>query len=63
MPGVTITSAGAYSYTTPATPGNYYFCVKVCDSTSPTPICTVKVYLVQVTGAGCAVGAAIPGVN
>jgi hypothetical protein len=63
MPGVTITPAGAYSYTTPATPGNYYFCVKVCDSTSPTPICTVKVYLVQVSGAGCAVGAAIPGVN
>jgi hypothetical protein len=63
MPGVTITSTGSYSYTTPATPGNYYFCVKVCDSTSPTPICTVKVYLVQVSGAGCAVGAAIPGVN
>jgi trimeric autotransporter adhesin len=63
MPGVTISPTGAYSYTTPATPGNYYFCVKVCDSTSPTPICTVKVYLVQVSGAGCAVGSAIPGVN
>lgn len=63
MPGVTITPTGAYSYTTPATPGNYYFCVKVCDSTSPTPICSVKVYLVQVTGAGCTIGSAIPGVN
>jgi hypothetical protein len=63
MPGVTITPTGAYNYTAPATPGNYFFCVKVCDSTSPTPICSVKVYLVQVTGAGCSIGSAVPGVN
>jgi trimeric autotransporter adhesin len=50
--GVTVSSTGAYNYTMPLTPGNYYFCVKVCDATSPTPICAVKVYPVTVTAAG-----------
>jgi hypothetical protein len=60
LTGVTVNANGTYNYTAPATPGNYYFCVKVCDSTSPTPICSVKVYTVSVTGASCAVGAAVP---
>jgi hypothetical protein len=63
MPGVTISSSGTYGYTTPATPSNYYFCVKVCDSTSPTPICAVKVYTVQVSGTNCVIGSAVPGIK
>jgi hypothetical protein len=60
---LTISSAGAYSYTTPTMAGTYYFCVKVCDSSSPTAQCQIASYKVIVTGAGCAVGSAIPGVN
>lgn len=45
-----IQSNGAYSYTTPSTPGTYYFCIKVCDSSSPS-ICKVAVYTVNVTAA------------
>jgi hypothetical protein len=57
-------NTGAYSYTAPAAAGNYYFCVKVCDSTSPTPNCNVSVYKLSVASSGpCAVGSAIPGVN
>jgi hypothetical protein len=60
---LTVSATGAYSYTTPTTPGTYYFCVKVCDSSSPTAQCQIASYKVIVTGAGCAVGSAIPGVN
>jgi hypothetical protein len=56
-------TTGAYSYTTPTIAGTYYFCVKVCDSSSPTAQCRMAIYKVIVTGAGCAVGSAIPGVN
>ncbi len=59
---LSITSGGAYTYTAPTAPGNYYFCVKVCDSSNPA-VCSVQVYKVSVTGAGCTVGSAIPGVN
>jgi large repetitive protein len=54
-----VNSNGTYSYTAPATAGTYYFCVKVCDSTSPTPVCSIATYKVVVT-ATCAVGSAIP---
>ncbi|MCA0234719.1 MAG: hypothetical protein LCH91_29985 [Bacteroidetes bacterium] len=50
---LTISSTtGAYSYTAPATPGTYYFCVKVCDSTTPIAFCTTVTYTVVVTSAG-----------
>ena len=54
-----VNSNGTYSYTAPATAGTYYFCVKVCDSTLPTPVCSIATYKVVVT-ATCAVGSAIP---
>jgi hypothetical protein len=44
-----VNAAGTYSYTAPTTPGNYYFCVKVCDSSTPA-ICNVAVYKVNVPG-------------
>jgi trimeric autotransporter adhesin len=60
LTGVTVLPTGAYSYTAPATPGNYYFCVKVCDSLG---VCSVKVYQVAVAAAACSIGSAVPGVN
>jgi hypothetical protein len=54
---------GGYSYTTPTTPGTYYFCVKVCDSASPTPECKMAIYKVTVTGTACNAGTVAPGVN
>lgn len=36
---------GSYSYTAPATPGVYYFCIKVCDAT---PTCVTKTYTLTV---------------
>jgi uncharacterized repeat protein (TIGR03803 family) len=44
---------GAYTYTSPATAGTYYFCVKVCDSSVPTVKCNVAVYTV-VAASACA---------
>jgi alpha-tubulin suppressor-like RCC1 family protein len=55
-------STGAYSYTTPTLAGTYYFCVKVCDSSSPTPVCAFATYKVTVTAA-CNAGTVAPGVN
>ncbi|AUD06242.1 Ig-like domain-containing protein [Spirosoma pollinicola] len=46
---------GSYSYIAPATPGVYYFCIKVCDSSTPTPSCVTKTYTLTVT-APAAVG-------
>jgi hypothetical protein len=60
---LTISSTGAYSYTTPTTPGTYYFCVKVCDSATPTPSCAFATYKVVVTPPACAAGTVAPGVN
>ena len=54
---------GAYSYTRPSAAGTYYFCVKVCDSSSPTPFCSVAVYKVVVTAPPCNAGTTPPGVN
>jgi hypothetical protein len=54
---------GAYSYTRPSAVGTYYFCVKVCDSSSPTPFCSVAVYKVIVTAPPCNAGTTPPGVN
>ncbi len=57
---LTINSAtGTYSYTTPSTAGTYYFCVKVCDTATPTPTCSMATYKVTV-GSNCATGSAIP---
>lgn len=49
-------STGAYTYTAPATPGVYYFCVKVCDSSNPAR-CKVAAYTVTVT---CRAGTTAP---
>ncbi len=54
---------GAYSYTRPNAVGTYYFCVKVCDSSSPTPFCSIAVYKVVVTAPPCNAGTNPPGVN
>ncbi len=48
-------STGAYSYVAPATPGVYYFCIKVCDS-SPTPVCVTRTYTLTVSPASSASG-------
>ena len=50
---VTNSTTGAYTYTAPTASGTYFFCIKVCDSTSPTPNCVVKTYTVVVP---CAAG-------
>jgi hypothetical protein len=54
---------GSYSYTTPATVGTYYFCVKVCDSTTPTADCKVAIYQVIVMPPPCNVGPTAPKIN
>jgi uncharacterized repeat protein (TIGR03803 family) len=40
------TGTGAYTYTSPAVAGTYYFCVKVCDSSTPSVKCNVSAYTV-----------------
>lgn len=54
---VTNSTTGAYTYTAPTVAGTYFFCIKVCDSTSPTPSCVVKTYTVVVP---CAAGSNPP---
>jgi large repetitive protein len=54
-----VTSTGAYTYTAPATPGTYFFCIKVCDSSTPTPVCSIATYKVTVA-TSCLVGSSIP---
>lgn len=39
-------TTGGYTYTSPATAGTYYFCVKVCDSSTPSVKCNVATYTV-----------------
>ena len=58
-----INAGGSYTYTTPATVGTYYFCVKVCDSTSPTPDCKVAIYKIIVLPPPCNVGTMAPKIN
>jgi large repetitive protein len=46
--GVTVNlNTGAYSYPAPATPGAYYFCIKICDNGAPQQ-CVTKTYTVNV---------------
>jgi large repetitive protein len=42
---------GAYTYTAPATAGTYYYCIKVCDSDTPTANCVTSTYTINVTAA------------
>ncbi|WP_185155618.1 DUF11 domain-containing protein [Rudanella paleaurantiibacter] len=42
-------NTGSYSYVAPTTPGVYYFCIKVCDNSSPTPQCQTKTYTLVVS--------------
>lgn len=60
---VTNTATGAYSYTAPATAGTYYYCIKVCDSATPTASCVTKTYTLSVASPSCAVGTVIPGIK
>jgi hypothetical protein len=55
-----INSTGAYTYTAPAIAGTYYFCVKVCDSSTPTANCKIATYQVVVTASACLVGSSKP---
>jgi FG-GAP-like repeat len=41
-------STGAYGYTVPAAGGTYYYCIKVCDSQTPTAACQTVTYFVDV---------------
>ena len=50
-------STGAFSYTTPTTPGTYYFCIQTCDASSPTPQCVNTTYTVNVAAPSCAAAA------
>ena len=56
-------STGQYSYITSSTVGTYYFCVKVCDSTTPTPDCKIATYKVIVLPPPCNVGTTAPKIN
>jgi large repetitive protein len=51
---ITNPATGAYTYTAPSTPGTYYFCIKVCDTSSPTPVCTIATYTVTVAAVASA---------
>jgi hypothetical protein len=46
-------STGVYSFMAPNTSGTYYFCIKVCDATTPTQLCKTATYQVVVQN-GCA---------
>jgi hypothetical protein len=48
---LTVNANGSYTYIAPSTPGLYYYCVKVCDSSTPTPICKIATYTLTVTNA------------
>ena len=54
---VTNSATGAYTYTAPTTAGVYYYCIKICDSATPTASCITKTYTLTVT---CPVGSAVP---
>jgi hypothetical protein len=58
-----INANGSYSYTTPPAVGTYYFCVKVCDSATPTPDCKIAIYKVVVLPPPCNVGTTAPKIN
>jgi hypothetical protein len=60
---VTNSTTGAYTYTAPATAGTYYYCIKVCDTTSPTPSCLTKTYTLTVAAPVCPLGTTTPGLK
>ncbi|MDI9858985.1 hypothetical protein [Flectobacillus roseus] len=45
----TVQANGSYTYTAPSIAGKYYYCIKVCDSSTPTAVCRVAVYTLDVT--------------
>lgn len=55
-----VNSNGTYSYTAPTTAGTYYYCIKVCDSSTPTPSCKVATYTVTVQPTTCNAGNVAP---
>ena len=57
---VTNSSTGAYTYTAPTAVGTYYYCIKVCDTTTPTPNCVTKTYTLTVAPAACIIGTSVP---
>jgi hypothetical protein len=58
---LTVTSnTGAYTYTAPSTAGTYYFCIKICDSATPTASCVVKTYTLTVSAPACTVSGITP---
>ncbi|MBB3842253.1 hypothetical protein FHS57_006284 [Runella defluvii] len=60
LTGLTVNTDGTYSYTAPSTAGTYYYCIKVCDSTTPTPSCVVKTYTLTVSAPACTVTGVVP---
>ncbi len=62
---LTITNliSGSYTYTTPTTAGTYYYCIKVCDTTTPTPSCLTKTYTLTVAAPACPLGTTVPGLK
>ncbi len=59
LTGLTVNADGTYSYTAPTTAGTYYYCIKVCDSATPTASCVVKTYTLTVS-APCLAGNVAP---
>lgn len=53
-------TTGAYTYTAPTTAGTYYYCIKVCDSSTPTADCVVKTYTLTVSVPPCNVNGITP---
>ena len=60
---VTNASTGAYTYTTPPSAGIYYFCIKVCDTSTPTANCVTKTYTLTVTVPPCLAGTTAPSIT
>ena len=60
LTGLTVNSSGSYSYTAPTTAGTYYYCIKVCDSSTPTADCVVKTYTLTVSVPPCNVNGITP---
>ena len=60
LTGLTVNANGSYSYTAPTTAGTYYYCIKVCDSATPTASCIVKTYTLTVSPPACTVTGITP---
>jgi hypothetical protein len=56
---LTINPDGSYSFISPYGLGTYYFCVKVCDTSSPTPQCKVIGYTLNTTTLVCTANAGV----